>query len=694
MSASLRPLASEPAAFTPGLYGHDAFTAHWLAQATLRLRREIGWLWRERSLQGAGDAAGGALPPTIDRALAALDLQRYERDKRHFFSTDPTARHLGERIAASAPAGALPVRGSFAWLAQELALAPVDCFVLALALLPAVDAAAGAVIGSCLNETTRTAPTLALAQRLWDDPDALLHCFDPGHVLLRHGVLQGSADWHAALAVPPLIARELLFAGSELPRALQRVATAATCDSDAATLTRAAASLQADTATPHRRRVLPLLGTRDAPLAAIAATCAARVGLELVRPDTALPREHLPVLMTVAWLRGHALYLPADDVCPASGHDHGAAHIPLPGLPLIVFAGLNERSQLASLGTPLPPLTVAPLDYARRLACWQELAAALAPGLRAELARRFRYERSAIERLAAQIRELDCTDAASVFAAARADLDLGSLAQLVPPRFRLDELMLPGAQAAQIGELVTAMHNLTRVHYDWGTARPWSEGGLAALFAGPPGTGKTMAAEALAAELGLPLYRIDLSQVVNKYIGETEKNLAHLLAKAEEQDIVLLFDEADSLFGKRTDISDANDRFANAQTNYLLQRIEIFSGIVLLTSNSKNRFDEAFTRRIDAIVDFSQPEATERMALWRAHLGAGHRLRPVELNRLAAFADVTGGHIRNVVLMAAVLAREAGVPIGHAEILEGLRSEYRKLGLTLPTELTMMEAGR
>jgi hypothetical protein len=214
--------------------------------------------------------------------------------------------------------------------------------------------------------------------------------------------------------------------------------------------------------------------------------------------------------------------------------------------------------------------------------------------------------------------------------------------------------------------------------------------GVRSLFAGPSGTGKTLAAAWLSGKLHLPLYRVDLAAVSSKYIGETEKNLSQLLAKAEEQDIVLLFDEADSLFGKRTDISDSNDRFANAQTNYLLQRIETFSGIVLLTSNAKNRFDEAFTRRIDAIVDFTQPEAEERIGLWRAHLGTAHQISGLELNRLAAFADITGGHIRNVVLMAAVLARGSGGVITYAHLLDGLKSEYRKLGLTVPSELMIV----
>jgi len=158
--------------------------------------------------------------------------------------------------------------------------------------------------------------------------------------------------------------------------------------------------------------------------------------------------------------------------------------------------------------------------------------------------------------------------------------------------------------------------------------------------------------------------------------------------------VVLLFDEADSLFGKRTDISDSNDRFANAQTNYLLQRIETYTGIVLLTSNTRNRFDEAFTRRIDVIVDFTQPQPAERRALWLAHLGDAHRVAETDLNRLAAMAELAGGHIRNVVLTAAVRAREQGAPIGYGDLAEGLKVEYRKLGWTVPPELQAPGGGR
>jgi len=211
--------------------------------------------------------------------------------------------------------------------------------------------------------------------------------------------------------------------------------------------------------------------------------------------------------------------------------------------------------------------------------------------------------------------------------------------------------------------------------------------GVRALFTGASGTGKTLAAGWLATQLGLPLYRADLASVTSKYIGETEKNLSQLLARAEESGVLLLFDEADSLFGKRTEVKESNDRFANAQTNYLLQRIETFDGIALLTSNSRARFDPAFCRRLDMIIEFPMPGPEERRLLWLSHLGAHHSLAPRELNQISAAADLAGGHIRNAVLTAAVLAQAAHRLIQFDDVLVGLTDEYRKLGQQLPSAL-------
>jgi SpoVK/Ycf46/Vps4 family AAA+-type ATPase len=197
----------------------------------------------------------------------------------------------------------------------------------------------------------------------------------------------------------------------------------------------------------------------------------------------------------------------------------------------------------------------------------------------------------------------------------------------------------------------------------------------------------------LAWRLGKPLFRVDLAAVSSKYIGETEKNLSQLLARAEHGDGILLFDEADALFGVRTEVKQANDRFANAQTNYLLQRIESFEGVAILTANSKARFDDAFMRRLDAVVEFPLPNAVERRALWDAHLGSDHDVEASALARLAAEVDLPGGHIRNAVFTAALLARaRAERPrIELRDVLQGIALEYAKLGRQAPGAVVAIE---
>jgi SpoVK/Ycf46/Vps4 family AAA+-type ATPase len=212
--------------------------------------------------------------------------------------------------------------------------------------------------------------------------------------------------------------------------------------------------------------------------------------------------------------------------------------------------------------------------------------------------------------------------------------------------------------------------------------------GVRALFHGPSGTGKTLAAHWLAAELGMPLHRVDLAALTSKWIGETEKNLSDLLSAAEHADVVLLFDEADALFGARTEVSDAHDRYANAQTNYLLQRMDCFTGIAVMTSNGRDRFDAAFTRRLDAILEFPLPDPPARRALWQAHLGdagEGHKMDAATLDRLALVFDLAGGHIRNIVLGAAVTARAEERGIRWNDVMAAAAAEYAKLGRPMPS---------
>lgn len=644
----------EPIAFTPTLTVTDPLARYWLRQVTLRLRREVCWLWRERTAQGL-------LEPG-DAVLASLDLTRYVDDKAAFFKKDVTAAHLSGLIAQAAPDAASGAAGPFSFVVRTLSLQAVESFVLALVLLPAIDSAVGPVMAAVLNGAGGAEPSLALAQRLWDQPEAVLACFDASHGLFSHGLIEpfapGASNWSAPLRMPPRVARELALGTA-----------------------RAAAA----PALPSQRRVIAVVGASGASLSELAARAAAPVGLR-VAPEQATA-EVLRAQMTVAWLRGQGLYLLFDG--PGSAADEGPNHgdrlrLPLPALPITLVLGSHERAILHRLAEPpVRILEAPPASSAQRLAAWQQAlpGSASDPAL-AEVAQRWRCETPVIARVGGELARLGRPPRSEeLFAAARQALDLGALAQAVTPRFTLAELMLPPAHAQQIDELVTAMHNLGRVHQDWGTAKAWNEGGLAALFAGPPGTGKTMAAEAIAHELYLPLFRIDLSQVVNKYIGETEKNLKRLFDAADTADAILFFDEADSLFGKRSEVKDAHDRYANLEVSYLLERMERFKGLAILATNRRKDLDEAFLRRLRFVIEFPLPGTAERLRIWRSVIPAEVDAGELDFDFLAQRFPLAGGHIRAIVFHACLQSAQRGAErrLTMPAVVLAVQREYDKL---------------
>jgi SpoVK/Ycf46/Vps4 family AAA+-type ATPase len=217
---------------------------------------------------------------------------------------------------------------------------------------------------------------------------------------------------------------------------------------------------------------------------------------------------------------------------------------------------------------------------------------------------------------------------------------------------------------------------------DWGFAERVSRArGVSVLFSGPPGTGKTLAIEVIAGELGLDLYKVDLSGVVSKYVGETEKNLARIFAEAEAGNSILFFDEADALFGKRTKVSDAHDRYANIETSYLLQRMEGSDGVVVLATNLRENMDVAFARRIRFILDFPFPDEASRRRIWAGHLPGQAPVDPeLDIGYLARELKVAGGSIRNIVLNAAFLAADDGGQITMEHVMHATRREFDKSG--------------
>ncbi|MCC6444419.1 MAG: ATP-binding protein [Armatimonadetes bacterium] len=272
-------------------------------------------------------------------------------------------------------------------------------------------------------------------------------------------------------------------------------------------------------------------------------------------------------------------------------------------------------------------------------------------------------------------------EAASLWEACRAlsRPPLESLAQRIEPVAVREDLVLPAPALAILREIAVHVRQRTRVYDTWGFARKSNRGlGISALFSGASGTGKTMAAEVLANELGLDLYRIDLSAVVSKYIGETEKNLKRVFDAAEGGGAILLFDEADALFGKRSEVKDSHDRYANIEISYLLQRMESYRGLAILTTNLKSALDPAFLRRIRFLVQFPFPDAAQRAEIWRHIFPCQVPAEELSFDRLARL-NVAGGTIRNIALGAAFRAADAGEPVRMVHLLESARTEYAKL---------------
>jgi ATPase family associated with various cellular activities (AAA) len=256
---------------------------------------------------------------------------------------------------------------------------------------------------------------------------------------------------------------------------------------------------------------------------------------------------------------------------------------------------------------------------------------------------------------------------------------LEDLAQRIEPVAGWHDLVLPEPQRQLLHDVAVHVRQRAKVHEAWGFAAKGTRGlGISALFSGPSGTGKTMAAEVLANELQLDLYRIDLSQVVSKYIGETEKNLRRVFDTAEGGGAILLFDEADALFGKRSEVRDSHDRYANIEVSYLLQRMEAYRGLAILTSNMKNALDPAFMRRIRFVVQFPFPDAEQRAEIWNRIFPDNAPTEGLDTSRLARL-NVAGGNIKNIALSAAFLAADAGDPVRMAHLLHAARGEYAKL---------------
>lgn len=494
--------------------------------------------------------------------------------------------------------------------------------------------------------------TLVLADRTWD----VLHGVD---------------------AVPPAL--ELVDLGDRLPGLDDWLATP---------LARHAARAVRD-----RQPVTVLLAGGDDVVAV--ARCAA-----LLADAGALPFAVRPALdkglLAQADVRLALVHALARDAVPVLVVDHLAAGDPAVDLtsltrapgPAVVVAPagrVRPRGERAVLVLPVEPVPPA----ADRLA-WTVLLPGIDEASAAAISERAPVDPAWIAGVARDVLASGEPPTPRTVAAAlrrRTATTLPSGVSLENPDMAWDHLVLPAEAAGQLTEAVSRLSHQRTVLEEWRLAADaHAARGVRILLTGPPGTGKTLAAQALATAAETDLLRVDLSQVVSKWLGETEKNLAATFAAAERTHAVLLFDEADALFGSRTEISDANDRYANLETAYLLQRLDAFAGLTVLTTNVRHNIDPAFLRRMDFVVDLPTPDEQGRLDLWRLHLPTGHLAADVDVATLARMYQVPGGWIRNAAVAAAFVAAAAGQDVQQHHLTAAVRREYGKASLPFPGE--------
>ena len=377
------------------------------------------------------------------------------------------------------------------------------------------------------------------------------------------------------------------------------------------------------------------------------------------------------------------------------------AHIPLLGAwqgPVLLAlghqGGIDNSKAIGDTDLRQSTIQIPFPERRLRLQHWSAALGDLQPDVLDQIGDRFHFSDGHLNRVARMARgmaALEGRDAVQAEDVRRASRELGRqqlerLAEPLEPVGDWNALVLPGITRHLLEELEARCVHRERLPSHLGQTRPGTVGrGVRALFTGPSGTGKTLAARVLANELGMDLYRVDLSAVVDKYVGETEKNLHQLLVRAEALDVILLLDEGEALMARRTDVRSANDRFANLETNFLLQRLESYEGIVIVTTNLPDGIDPAFQRRMDVAVPFNRPDIAERLSIWRSHLPGEHAITTDELATLAA-SDITGGQIRNAVRHGLSRALSDRAALGASQSREGIAREMQKAGAIPPVQ--------
>lgn len=655
-----------------------AAALHWLR---LSLRRQV-------APADAGNAAGTPLVTAAGKPAGTEDQIT-------------AAREAWAAAAAGEPAPALVE------LSTRLGLVPFEQKILLLCAAIELDPAAGDLCALAQHDERRPWPTFALALELFDDPswEALSPRSPLRHWhLIEITQLPGQPLTGSALRADERIVSYIKGLNYLDDRLEPLVAAIPTPEGDLPASQQATVSdiVQgwARSSALSPAPVVQLLGPDHATKLSVAAEAAGQLGRKLCRlPAGLLPPQSADLQMVARlWSRESlllplALYLDTDDAGDAGPAETGTPPGGAAGHFLAMSSGLfllGTREAWPEMRPAASVVDVARPTPAEQRATWL---AALGPGTEQtadRLTGQFDFDAASIRSIArsaadsgggsapeGQLPEL--WDACAAICRPRMD----ALAQRIDSRATWEDLVLPEPELNLLHQVADQVRYRAVVYHNWGFADRLSRSlGITALFAGPSGTGKTMAAEVLANDLRLSLYRIDLSAVVSKYIGETEKNLRRLFEAAEQGAAVLFFDEADALFGKRSEVKDSHDRYANIEVNYLLQRMETYRGVAILATNMRSALDQAFMRRLRFVLTFPFPAAAQRRAIWSQVFPSRTQTADLDLDRLAGIT-ATGGMISNIALNAAFLAARAAEPVSMPLVLNAARAEFRKLELPI-----------
>jgi hypothetical protein len=588
-------------------------------------------------------------------------------------------------------------------LGRAFGLEPLDLSLLVTALAPDVDPRFEQLFGYLNDDVTRKRASVGLAIRLAgatvDDGPARAR-LGAGAPLVAEGlVVIEDLDQPAlrrALRVPDRVVAHLL--GDTSPDGLVRLILDPMATETEQAWSRSDALATVQKALTTDRPFIYLFEGAGSSATDLLRAATAPLGRQVIAVDLSLlPPDEAPGLAVTSVLREALLTNAIPLLGPSellAARDHVAlrqvARHPGP----VVMRG---RATWDPDWSHVPPLVleVTPLPVAARREVWTAALGPADPSV-TEMTAAFnltpeqviRAARSARQSAYAHDRNVGLED---VLAGARGQNagGLERLARRVRPQYHFEDLVLPPGVIDQLDDIVARVRHRHTVLDEWGMEKVASRArGVTALFSGESGTGKTMSAEVIAGSLGLDLYVVELATVIDKYIGETEKNLDRIFNEADQVNAVLLFDEADAIFGKRSEVKDAHDRYANTEIAYLLQRMERFQGVAVLTTNLRANLDEAFLRRIDALVEFPMPGESDRRRLWDRSLPASLPRGPdLDLEFMARSFELPGGNIRNIALAAAFLAASDRRPVGMADLVRATGREYRKLGrLTVASE--------